>query len=136
MKLPKPKKVSISKLKKKTWALFSQYIRQKYADKNGYGNCYTCGKRAMWKNLQAGHGIGGRHNFVLFMEEVVRPQCSGCNLWGGGRYSIFAEKLIREYGAKKYAELVFQSNKPKQFKIYELEAICDIYKHKLSDISW
>ena len=128
------KKLTISKIKKKVWALFSQYIRQKYADKNGYESCYTCGKVLPWKQMQAGHGIGGRNNSVLFMEEVVRPQCAGCNLWGGGKYSIFAEKLIKEYGSKRYAEFVFESNKIKPFKIYELEALMDIYKRKLGEL--
>lgn len=134
LKFAKKKKVSISKLKKKAWALCSQYIRIKYADRNGYDTCYTCGTRKMWKAMQAGHGIGGRNNAVLFMEEVIRPQCAGCNIWGRGKYSIFAEKLIGEYGAKKYAHLVFMSNKPNPLKVVDYEAFIDIYKRKLKEL--
>jgi len=133
LKFPKPKKVSISKLKKKAWALCSQFIRQKYAV-NGIDTCYTCGAKKPWKQMQAGHGIGGRYNNVLFMEEVIRPQCPGCNLWGGGKYSIFAEKLIKQYGAERYSQFIMLTNVPKQFKAYELEAIIDIYKRKLEEL--
>ena len=134
LKFTKPKKVSLTKLKKRAWAQFSKYIRLKYADKNGMECCYTCGKKAHWKQMQAGHGIGGRNNSVLFMEEVVRPQCAGCNLWGGGKYSIFAEKLISEYGPIAYAKFVKKSNETVVYKAYNYEAIYEAYKDLVKEL--
>ena len=129
MKLPKKKKITISQIKRKAWAEFSKYIRLKYADANGFVTCYTCGKRAHYRvGMQAGHGIGGRNNAVLFMEEVVRPQCAGCNLWGGGKYSIFTEKLIGEYGAERYAEFVQESNKEKKMTVLDYQAVFEAYR--------
>lgn len=128
LKFAKPKKVTIKQIKKKAWDMFSKYIRLKYADADGFENCYTCGKFAHWKHLSAGHGIGGRNNAVLFMEEVVRPQCVGCNVWGGGKYSIFGEKLIKEYGAKKYAEFVIESNKTVPMKVIDYQARFEAYR--------
>lgn len=126
---PKPKKIKKTPIKEKAWDQFSLYIRLKYSDENGMTHCYTCGKYSHYKKgIQAGHGIGGRNNAVLFMEEVVRPQCSGCNLWGGGKYSIFAEKLIGEYGAKKYAQFVIDSNKTKEMTVSDYEAIFEAYR--------
>ena len=128
MKLPKKKKITVSKMKKKAWNEFSLYIRLKYSDAYGIGHCYTCGAKRHYKALQAGHGIGGRNNAVLFKEEIVRCQCSGCNLWGGGKYSIFTEKLIDEYGAKKYAQFVRESNKTVKMTVLDYQAIFEAYR--------
>lgn len=114
--LLKPKKVKRSTLKKKAWAEFSRYIRKSHADELGWVKCYTCGNTGLWNKFQAGHGIGGRNNAVLFMEEVVRVQCVGCNVFGRGQYRIFKRKLIEELGIDEYDRLVKESNKVVQFK--------------------
>jgi hypothetical protein len=41
-----PRKISRKNLIKKLDAIFSEYIRRKYADKNGIVKCYTCDKKA------------------------------------------------------------------------------------------
>lgn len=107
--------------KKKAWSAFSRHIRQKYADEDGNVACYTCGTIKHWKQMQAGHGIGGRNNAVLFLEEVVRPQCVGCNMYGGGKYAIFTRKLIDELGLSKYDELVTLSNQTVKYTIADYE---------------
>jgi len=99
----------MKKAKKKAWIQFSRYIRLKYA-KNGFVKCYTCSTVKHWKEMQAGHGIGGRSNAVLFDEDLVRPQCVGCNYFANGRYAVFTQNLINEYGVKKYEEIVRRSN--------------------------
>lgn len=127
------KKPTKTKIKQKAWSAFSKYIRLKYADKNGMVECYTCGKVIEWKQSQAGHGLGGRKNGILFMEELVRTQCPGCNLWGGGKYSIFTQKLIEEYGPDKYFELVKKSNQVVKYTIEDYQAIEEKYKSKLRE---
>ena len=111
------KKVSTTKaLKKKAIALFSKYIRRKYSDECGMAACYTCSRVKHWKELQCGHGIAGRGQYVLFKEEICRPQCPGCNLnqpFGkGGNYQVFVPKLIREYSQIQYEEWERDSRKP------------------------
>ena len=53
------RKVKRKTLVKKLDAVFSEYIRRKYADKNGIVKCYTCNKKAYWKGegMQNGHFI-------------------------------------------------------------------------------
>ena len=99
-------------LKKKAWTLFSQYIRRKYSDNMGNAQCFTCGIVKPWKELQCGHGISGRGNFVLFLEEVCRPQCYGCNVGRGGNYEVFIPKLIDLYTREQYDNWVAESRKP------------------------
>ena len=107
----------------------SELIRRKYADENGYAICFTCGKHEPWKDLQAGHGIGGRGNYVLFLEEVIKPQCDVCNIFRKGNYERFIPKLIDLYTQKQYDDWVTESRKPmKRTKadyialVYELQA--------------
>lgn len=120
--------------KKRAWKAFSQYIRQKYADENGFVKCYTCDKVLHYKEMQAGHGIGGRNNAVLFMEEIVRPQERGCNIYGRGKYSIFTEKLMRELGAEEYFEIIKRSNRIVQYKTNDYLEIEKKYKEKLKEL--
>lgn len=129
------KPISKSKAKAKAWNAFSRYIRTKYADKGGMCICYTCGKIAPIKEIQCGHGISGRNNAVLFMEEVCRPQCVGDNVFGRGKQSIFTMKLIKEHGMAKYEELVDLSNTTIQYKTIDYVQIAEKYKEKLMDLA-
>jgi hypothetical protein len=76
--------------------------------------CYTCGTPAHWKSLQAGHGISGRGNSILFEIAVIRPQCVACNLYKHGNYEVFIPKLIKEIGIKAYEDFVTMSKKPRK----------------------
>lgn len=96
VKVKKPKKKTTSQLKKKLDELLSRYIRQRYADSQGYGNCYTCGVKKQWNELQNGHFISRSYLATRFLEENCRPQCIGCNVFGGGRQVIFGAKLEAE----------------------------------------
>ena len=49
-----PKKASRKTIVKKLDAIFSIYIRRRYA-KDDIAECVTCGKQDHWKSLQAGH---------------------------------------------------------------------------------
>jgi hypothetical protein len=97
------RKLSLSKAKKRAWKAFSLWIRNRGKDGN-MNTCYTCGKKYDIKKLQAGHGIPGRTNAVLFMEDVVRPQCFVCNIRKNGNYKVFSAKLIEELGEKLFEE--------------------------------
>lgn len=120
--------------KKRAWSAFSKCIRTKYTDNTGYGSCYTCDKRIYWKQLQAGHAIGGRNNAMLFNEDLVRPQCVGCNVFGRGQYAIFTRKLIDELGMAKYDELVSESQKVVQYKATDYQDIQKKYEDKLNQL--
>lgn len=135
-KKKKVKALTVSKAKARAWKVFSQYIRLKACCEQDHiakelVRCYTCGTIKQWKELQAGHGIAGRNNAVLFMEEIVKPQCVGCNIYGRGKSSIFTEKLIDELGMERYAELVRKSNEVVQYKVNDYLEIEKFYKHKL-----
>lgn len=107
----KVKKVKKSVLKKKAWSVVSRYVRITSADADGNCQCYTCEKVYPWKKMQAGHGIGGRNNAVLFDLRLIRPQCVGCNIFARGRYQVFIPRLITELGAKVFMKMAEDANR-------------------------
>jgi hypothetical protein len=97
-----------AKIKQKAWRQFSIYIRLRdclYTTRTlEKGICYTCGREYSFKELQAGHCISGRGNYILLDEECVKIQCTQCNIQRGGNYDIFIPKIIRENGLEWFEE--------------------------------
>lgn len=96
--LKKESKQKTSTLKRKLWAVFSPYIRNR--DKN---ICFTCEKFVEKGNYQAGHFIprsaGGLA--LYFHEDNVHGQCGYCNLTLQGNIYEYGKRL----GEEKVAEL-------------------------------
>jgi hypothetical protein len=127
--LTKPRLKKIKKITKQmVWEVFSKCIRLKYADKDGYVKCYTCGCKMRWQDSQCGHAIGGRTNSVLFDVEIVRPQCTRCNIFLHGNYTIFTTKLIKEKGMKWWENKLLNSKKVKKYSQSELKELYEHYK--------
>ena len=121
-----------AKLKAKAWSLFSKYIRLKNADKNGYVECVTCGKRDHWKKLQAGHFVDSRSNAVLFEEDLVPPQCVGCNMFkGGNKVAYTLVMLDKGYSAEDITEMVNRKHKAKKITEADYEEMIEDLKDKL-----
>lgn len=121
------KKPTVQTYKKKAWPFFSKYIRLRDADENGMCKCVTCGVEKHFKDMQAGHGVGGRHNYLLFDEEIVFAQCPACNIFGGGQYEKFAVFLIEKHDLEWYKEKL--RYKVVQFTIPELEEKIQTWKN-------
>ena len=122
------RKIKITK--KKVWTKFSRYFRLKNVNSRGYGKCYTCDRWFHWKQLQAGHGLSGRTNAILFDEEVIRLQCMQCNVFKGGEYDIFHNKLIKENGQKWFSKKVKQKRVIKKYPPKELEKLYYFYHNE------
>ena len=84
----KKKPVKRSKAKERAWKAFSDWVRLRdclaTTGTRDYGICITCSERGdpswkPYKELQAGHAVGGRGNAVLFHEQLVNAQCGYCN---------------------------------------------------------
>jgi hypothetical protein len=129
----KPKKISVSKLKKKAWKLFSEYIRRS-AIKDGLVVCITCGAQKNYKEMQAGHWLPGRHPSVLFDQRNCHPQCYHCNVGLKGSPIQYYHYMENFYGKKEMKDLERLDRVNKQFKQFELEALIDIFKRKLSEL--
>jgi hypothetical protein len=123
----KVKKESVSAWKTKADRVFSIYLRSSGADANGNATCYTCGKVAHWKTLQCGHFVSRNNSATRFDENNCRIQCAGCNVWGRGRYDVYADKLMDDLGVKKFRELLKKGRSIHQLTVPELKEIIAKY---------
>lgn len=89
-----------AQLKKELDKYFSLYIRLSHPPK-----CFTCGRMFTVKTLQCGHFITRNHTATRWDENNCRPQCAGCNMFGGGKPFDFEENLIKEIGEEKVRHL-------------------------------
>ena len=110
----KKKPKTVSKLKHEADAIFSKYIRNKYA-KDGYISCVTCGLSKPITEMQAGHYISRSCNALRFDERNVFPQCYGCNVGRGGNYPKFTIYLLQRFGQDHLTQLDEDSKILKQF---------------------
>jgi len=90
--------------------LFSIYIRLKYTNDNGQGNCYTCDEPATYFLGQCGHFIKRGHQLYRTDKNNARLQCKDCNEFKSGNLEIYQDRLIDEIGIVKVAEMKFKSN--------------------------
>ena len=135
---PKPKKVTISSAKKKTWKVFSEYIRMRDCLKTtglrDYGKCVTCGKIVPRTLLQAGHFIPGRHNSNLFNEKGCHAQCFNCNCNLKGNTLIYRRKIVEMYG-EGYDEILEKADALTiKYSVGQLEEMATEYKAMIKEM--
>jgi hypothetical protein len=109
---------------KKLDTVFSEYIRKRTADHNGYVECYTCGKRDHWKKMQCGHFQSRKQYSTRWNEDNCQVQCVGCNMFRAGEQYKFGLKL----GTKKAKKLYFLAKETKKFNNFDLLEMIERYK--------
>lgn len=125
------KKPSRSTLVKKADKAFSEYIRQRYADRNGNVECFTCGKVDHWKSMDAGHFVSRKQYSTRWDEQNVQVQCKSCNIFRYGEQYKFGVQLDAKYG-RGTADLLWQRGREiLKLSNYDLEWIVKEYKEKL-----
>lgn len=129
------RKTTLRGLKARCWKLFSEYIRRKDADAGGTNYCFTCGQPKFWKELQAGHFIGGRTNAVLFNEEIVKPQCLMCNVFLRGNYGRYTLKMIDLHGRERVEEFMALKHQVKKYTRADVEGLIARYESKLDALA-
>lgn len=132
--MPSSKKPTRTKLVKKLDAVFSQYIRRRYADKNGLAQCVTCGKKDHWKKLQAGHFISRKHYSTRWDETNVQVQCAGCNVFRYGEAYLFSLWLDTNIGEGTSMSLLEQSKRIAKISSYELSQLIIKYENILKEL--
>lgn len=124
------KKKTKTYYKKKLDAVFSQYIRQKYADEYGIVTCFTCPKSGLVKELQNGHFVPRQYLSLRWDERNCRPQCYACNMLYNGQPSAFAARLEAETPGI-VAELEKKRREIRQWTIPELEKEIQKYQNAI-----
>ena len=126
------KKPTRKSLIRKIDKVFSEYIRKRDSNKDGYGLCCTCAKKIHYKDAHAGHFMSRRHYATRWDEENVALQCAGCNTFRGGEQYKFALYLNDKYKCDKATELLVKSRESNKLSILDLEKIYLHYKNLLT----
>ena len=77
-------------------AIFSQYIRLKYANRVGIVKCYTCPIEKHWTLMQNGHYVKRAHLYLRWDERNCRVQCADCNEVLYGNMAEYTARLDQE----------------------------------------
>lgn len=112
--------------------IFSLYIRQRKS-KNNIAECYTCGKKDHYKNLQCGHFISRKHYATRWNETNCQVQCYVCNVARYGEQFKFGINLNSEYGKKTAENLLSVSRLVVKFSNIELLEKIKHYKNLVNN---
>lgn len=118
-------KAIVSKLDR----IFSEYIRLRDSDSNGYGKCITCGKIVHWKDGDAGHAINRAHMSTRFDEINVHLQCRHCNRFREGEIVEYTQALIKKYGQARLDILLAKKHFPSKMGDFEANQLIEHYKN-------
>jgi hypothetical protein len=122
--MPRLSKPSEAKL----WKAFSNFIRLRDADSEGYCKCFTCGAIRWWTDGDCGHGIGRQHKGTKYNERNNHWQCKRCNGFEGGKRELYKQEVDRRYGEGTWALMEIAARKPRKFSAFELQVMTDHYK--------
>jgi hypothetical protein len=125
--------MSLSKAKKKLDTVFSQFIRLRGCNEEGWGNCWTCDRLRHWKEVDCGHFITRAKMSTRWMETNCQFQCKQCNMNGGQQY-IFSKKLDEFHGEGTAEAILIASNRTRKFSVHELEEMYQYYKNRVDEI--
>jgi hypothetical protein len=114
------KKLTIGKLGKKLWEHCKRLTREKYRNKDGTWNCYTCDRLIDEPSkAQTGHFIPSSicGYYLRYDLRNLRIQCYNCNINAGGNGAEYYIRMVKENG-QKYVDQLFK-DKQKTIKAYD-----------------
>lgn len=115
--------------------VFSQYVRLKSSDDNGYCVCYGCSKVYYWTNMECCHYIPRGHMNTRFLEENCVCGCHGCNKNEGGKlssYSIHFGNLIEKDRTGRVEYLEEQGRMDYNYSISEVKELVSYYSKEVN----
>lgn len=101
----KSTRLTTSVLQQRLDQIFSQYIRLRDANDNGFCRCITCNSMWRWQVIQNGHYIDRRHIGTRYDDRNCNPQCSSCNIGLRGNLDKYKRAIIEKHGVKLLEEL-------------------------------
>ena len=136
-KTTKPKKKKTKTATKKLKAILLDlvmiYWKIKHTDNNGVWKCCTCGLVWVWTTMQWWHFIPQSKGLATkFEPDNINLQCAGCN-WKANQWEQYKHWLYIDsvYGEGRADELHQQAQKPKQWKVWELEEAIESVENKI-----
>jgi hypothetical protein len=130
MKKKSSRKKIIAKLDK----VFSQWIRAKHMNDDGFIECYTCRVKKKFNEIQAGHFMSRKSYSTRWNEKNVFPQCIGCNMFKCGMQYEFGKRLDEDFGKGTAEAMQRLSKQSVKIPTYELENKIEHYQDLLNSL--
>lgn len=111
-------------------SIFSQYIRLKESDDNGYVICY-CGSVIHWTEADNSHYIPRAHMNTRFLEDNCKSSCRHCNRNLSGNLSVYGNYLENKRAGSVDA-LEQQSLVAYNYGTSELKELISYYSRQVS----
>lgn len=135
-KAKKKKTQTKSQLIRKADKLFSEYIRRKYADQDGYITCISCWKKLHWKESQCCHRIKRSTYKYRRDEDNCRPWCVNCNYFNKEFHQqIFTLEQEKRLWRKKVLEMIEESKKVFNLRISFVREVIEDITEKLKHLA-
>lgn len=114
--------------------VFSEFVRLRDADKNGYVRCISCGKVNHWKEVDCGHYVNRKHLSTRWHEKNCNAQCRACNRFDEGNMLGYHRGLVKKYGEKVIEELDVMRHQTSKLSDFEGQLLIKDYQNKVVDL--
>jgi hypothetical protein len=111
-------------------AVFSQFIRLRDSDENGYLHCYCCSVSVYWTEAESMHYVPRIHKNTMFSEDNCHGGCKTCNGPKRGNLEAYAEHLERDRPGIVDA-LEEQARAPYKYDVPELKGLISYYSKEV-----
>ena len=117
---------------KKLDTIFSQFVRLRDTDDNGYGRCITCGETFHYKDLECGHFRKCRHKTTRWLEENAHAQCFECNRKDD--LAAYMIAMLNLHGMDVAADIIEKSKVDYKFIQEDYEQMYKHYRAKVKEL--
>lgn len=130
----RPRRLAIPKLKEELDRVFSQYIRLRDANDNGFCKCVTCGTMWVWRVIHNGHYIPRQHMATRYDERNCHPCCYHCNVILRGNLKKYRQFIISKYGKGILEELEAKKFSIEKWTASDYTEKISYYKEKVKQL--
>lgn len=118
----------------KLWKVFSEYIRLRDANDEGYCFCITSGRPVHWKLCDAGHFISRRHQATKFDEQNVNAQSRFSNRFNAGEQFAYAKAIDKKYGPGTADKILVRSRMTCRRDQFEIDVMTKYYSQLVKEL--
>lgn len=119
---------------KKLWPVFSEYIRLRDSNENGFCTCITCPNIRYWKNMDCGHGISRGHMGTKYHEENNHAQCKICNCHKRGNPVEYKKAVDKKYGPGTWEKIQAMARIPTKFGGFEVSTMLFYFQEEIKKL--
>ena len=114
--------------------VFSQFIRLRDADNNGFCRCISCGCKERWQDVDCGHFVNRHHMATRYDERNCNAQCRKCNRFTSGNIEGYKRGMIRKYGIEIIEELEDKKHEIHKMSKADYEIAIEYYRGKVNEL--